>query len=269
MRMRRALRTWSLYAFCFLTVGGISADAAHTIRDGYTPPAGRHRPIIIRHVREGAASSTNWSGYAVTGPQGSVQDVKGSWVVPTVTCDSGTEYSSFWVGIDGFNSNTVEQIGTDADCYSGSPAYYAWFEFYPHPMFTINNLNVSPGDQISAEVHYEPRSRQFTVWISNGTTGQSFSTTTKVNSAQRSSAEWIAEAPSSVGGVLPLADFNLVSYSSDYATANGTTRVIGKFAPSAVYTITMVDETGKTKAIPSPLASDSTSFSVNWVSPGP
>src|SRR5215468_9502484 len=212
-------RAWSLGALCLLTIASVSADASDTVRN-FTPRASsRHRPIVIRHVREGAASSYNWSGYAVTGSKGSVRDVSGSWVVPSVTCDSGTEYSSFWVGIDGFNSSTVEQIGTDADCRTGSPAYYAWFEFYPHPMFTINRLSVNPGDHMSAHVQYAQR--QFTVTITNDTTGQSFSTSTRVNSAQRSSAEWVAEAPSSAGGILPLADFGIVSYASDTATMNG------------------------------------------------
>src|SRR5262245_55963259 len=131
----RVLRTWCLAALCFVTVGGISADAVSS-----APASSRHRPIIIRHIRERAVSSENWSGYAVNGAEGSVQDVSGSWTVPSVTCASGTEYSSFWVGIDGFNSNTVEQIGVDADCLSGSPVYYAWFEFYPHTFVTINNF---------------------------------------------------------------------------------------------------------------------------------
>jgi hypothetical protein len=223
--------------------------------------------MIIRHIREGTASSYNWSGYAVTGANGSVRDVSGVWVVPSVTCDSGTEYSSFWVGIDGFNSNTVEQIGTDADCHTGSPAYYAWFEFYPHPMFTINTLSVHPGDVMSAHVQYAQR--QFTVTITNQTTGHSFSTSTKVNSAQRSSAEWVAEAPSSGGGILPLADFHTVSYSDDKTTVNGTTGAIGAFGTTNVYQITMVDSSGNPKAIPSMLGSDNSRFSVQWESAGP
>jgi hypothetical protein len=59
---------------------------------------------------------------AVTGSKASVTDVTGSWTVPAVDCTSpnGTPngYSSFWVGIDGYGSNTVEQIGTDSDCVS-------------------------------------------------------------------------------------------------------------------------------------------------------
>src|SRR5690348_12236358 len=64
-----------------------------------------------------AFCSTNWSGYAVTGPNGSVSSVQGSWIVPSVTCAKhSATYSSYWVGIDGFSSGTVEQTGTDSDC---------------------------------------------------------------------------------------------------------------------------------------------------------
>ncbi len=34
--------------------------------------------------RHGTATSTNWSGYAVTGANGAYTDVKGSWVEPSV-----------------------------------------------------------------------------------------------------------------------------------------------------------------------------------------
>jgi Peptidase A4 family len=73
--------------------------------------------------------------------------------VPAVT-GSATAYSSFWVGIDGFNAGTVEQIGTDSDISRGSPLYYAWFEFYPSPMYQITSLSVRPGDVMSATVTY-------------------------------------------------------------------------------------------------------------------
>ncbi len=223
-------------------------------------------------------TSTNWSGYAVTGPAGSVTDAKGSWTVPAIvgSCPSSNQYSSFWVGIDGFSSSTVEQTGTDSDCQNGTPTYYAWYEFYPHPLFIINGLTVRPGDTVSAEAKYA--GGRFTVTITDVTKGQSFSKSAKVASAQRSSAEWIAEAPSSSGGVLPLADFGTAKFGLDntgqantnYATVSGTTAAIGSFGTN-VQTITMVSNSGShaTKASPSNLSSDGTSFSVAWVSSGP
>ncbi len=227
-------------------------------------------------ISQGSFQSTNWSGYAVTATSGSVTNAKGSWKVPTIvgTCSSTNQYSSFWVGIDGFNSGTVEQTGTDSDCQNGVPTYYAWYEFYPHPAFVINSLTVHPGDIISAQVNFNGKS--FTTTITDTTTGQSFSTSARVHSAQRSSAEWIAEAPSSSGGILPLANFGAVSFGTDttgvsstcFATVNGVTGAIGSFG-SNVQSITMVTNSGVVKAQPSSLSSDGTSFSVTWKSSGP
>jgi hypothetical protein len=214
--------------------------------------ARQHAPIII-HQRHGTnVTSTNWSGYAVTGPNGSVSDVKGTWTVPSVVnCTSANQYASFWIGIDGYESNTVEQIGTDSDCQNGSPTHYAWFEFYPHLSFTINNFPIKPGDSISAEVTYA--NGMFTVGLTNKSTGLSFSTSTKMKNAKRSSAEWITEAPSG-GGVLPLADFQTVNFGpGDNATIGSATGPIGSFPAANVFEITMVNRDGVPEATPTAL----------------
>src|SRR2546426_3100607 len=224
---------------------------------------------LAPRAHDGSLQSTNWSGYAVTGSSSSVSIAKGSWTVPAIqgSCPSTNQYSSFWVGIDGFNSGTVEQTGTDSDCQNGAPTYYAWFEFYPHPSFLINGMTITPGDHITAQASFSGRS--FTVTITDTTAGASFSTSSRVRSAQRSSAEWIAEAPSSSGGVLPLADFGTVSFSADTATLNGGTGTIGSFG-SNVQVITMVSNSGAVKAQPSSLSgTNGDSFSVMWKSSGP
>src|SRR6266702_2010355 len=223
---------------------------------------------LAPRVHDGSFQSTNWSGYAVTGASGCVSDAKGSWAFRAIkgTCPGTNQYSSFWVGIDGFSSGTVEQTGTDSDCQNGAPTYYAWYEFYPHPSFLISGLTVRPGDHMTAEASFNGRS--FTVTIMDASTGVSFSTSARVRSAQRSSAEWIAEAPSSSGGILPLADFGTVSYSSCTATVNGTPGTVGSFG-SSVQVITMVSNSGAVKAQPSSLSSSGNSFSVTWKSSGP
>jgi hypothetical protein len=210
--------------------------------------------------------STNWSGYAVTGAKGSVKDVKGEWTVPAIqgTCPSTNQYSSFWVGIDGYNSGTVEQTGTDSDCQGGAPVYYAWFEFYPHPSYLISSVPVKPGDTVSAEAKFNGRA--YVVTLKDVTTGKSFSTSAKVSSAQRTSAEWIAEAPYS-GGILPLANFGTINFFADKATVGTVTAPIGSFI--SYVQITMVTNSNVVKAQPSALSPDGTSFSVTWKSSGP
>ena len=272
-RWRRGGFFGSVFALAAVVLSGGAARPT----DLTAPSAPRHRPIVIHHVREGLVTAYNWSGYGVTGPVGSVTDVKGSWTVPVVTCARGeTSYSSFWVGIDGFTSSTVEQTGTDSDCRNGVPTYSAWFEFYPHPMLIVNSLTISPGDVMSAEVVYSPSARRFTVTLVDKTTGQSFSTSTKVSGAQRSSAEWIAEAPSSASGILPLADFGTVDFgvdpgvaNPDTATVGGAPGPIGSFPAATVWEITMVSPSGAVKAQPSGLGSDGSSFSDTWQSSGP
>ena len=98
-----------------------------------------HAPMRLHGYRpDGTTESTNWSGYAVTGAAGSVTSVSGSWVVPASTCGarSSAEYASFWIGIDGWTSSTVEQIGTDSDCSRGTPSYMPGTNFTQIPHIT-------------------------------------------------------------------------------------------------------------------------------------
>jgi len=74
--------------------------------------------------------------------------------VPAVSCNSGTTYSSMWVGIDGYSSNSVEHTGTDSDCSNGSGVFYAWYEMYPKASQLISGLAIHAGDTINAEVKY-------------------------------------------------------------------------------------------------------------------
>jgi hypothetical protein len=234
----------------------------------------QHRPIADRVDHgDGTSTSTNWSGYAVTGT--SFTSAKGSWTQPTATCTtSGDKYAAFWVGLDGYSSTTVEQTGTDSDCDGKSPSYYAWYEFYPNPSYEITSVPIKPGDQISASVTYS--GSEFTITLENVTTGKSFTKSARVSGAKRSSAEWITEAPccTSGGGILPLSDFGTVLFGEDstgvsgtnYATDSSHSGAIGSF-PAAD-----IEEINKTKSSSSPqtstcsasLSSDGTSFSCTW-----
>jgi hypothetical protein len=231
----------------------------------------QHRPIKDRVEHgNGTSTSTNWSGYAVLGS--SFTSAKASWTVPTATCSSGDQYAAFWVGIDGYSSTTVEQTGTDSDCVGRNPSYYAWYEFYPHPSFEIGSLSIKPGDQMSASVTYS--GSEFTITIEDVTTGKSYTKSSTVSGAKRSSAEWIAEAPccTAGGGILPLADFGTVLFGEDstgvggtnYATDSATSGPISAF--SSIEEITMDSSKGAKEAVPTGLSGDGTSFSVTWFS---
>ena len=200
-------------------------------------------------------SSTNWSGYAAA--SGTYTSVSASWVQPTGTCTSATRYSSFWVGLDGYSSSSVEQDGTDTDCVNGQPQYYGWYETYPNPSYSFGST-VKPGDTMNASVVYEG-SNQFKLTLADATRGWSVSTTQTVSGAARSSAEVIIEAPccTNSGGILPLANFGTVHMFNSVVDGSP----IGALSPVQIY---MTDSSGRTRDTVSALTSQE-NFTATWV----
>jgi hypothetical protein len=222
-------------------------SASSTVQRGLMRPASA--PIHkVSH-----STSTNWAGYAVTGS--TYTSVSASWVQPAVNCSvTPTGWSSFWVGLDGDTTNTVEQTGSEADCSSGTAVYSAWYEMYPKFPKTYPDT-VHAGDSFSASVTTDGKGN-FTLVLSDTTQGWSHTTKAKLRSAKLGSAEVIAEAPSSSGGVLPLADFGSVGFTS--ATANGALMN----TLSGLDKINMVS--GSTTKASTSTINSSGNFSVTW-----
>jgi hypothetical protein len=264
---RRAAPT--ILLLLVLTLGTLAPAASAAVGHRSVQAAPRAMGHLVSPV-----SSTNWAGYADLGSAGSVTDVQGSWTVPSFHGSCGGLYNfsvaSFWVGIDGYSSNTVEQIGTSVACYSlfysGYVSYYAWYELYPAGE-NVLSLTISPGDKISAQVNYSSATGAFVLSLTDHTTGVSSSTSSGALSVNRSSAEWIAEAPSSSSGILPLVDFGKVLFTGASATIGGHT---GSIASASSARITMVNQAGTAhKATTGKLLTSGTSFRVTWASYGP
>ena len=237
------------------------------------------------------ASSGNWSGYVAGGsstPSATrFKSVSGSWVAPTATCTSSAAggspgaYSAFWVGLGGAGqTEALEQAGTEANCSAaGQASYYAWYELVPAaPVRT--DLAVHPGDHISTSVTVEGTAVD--VSMINHTTGQSFSKQLSMSNPDVSSAEWIAEAPSSCDGSgsctpLPLTSFGAVNFTSSSATTTeGHTGSISDSswltaavsltpgASSGFQGVDLAFGQSSGSATPSALSSDGSAFSVAY-----
>jgi Peptidase A4 family len=206
-------------------------------------------------ARFAGAQSTNWAGWVDTGA--SYRSVTASWRQPRVSCSvHETSYSSFWVGLDGDGSSTVEQTGTAADCRNGAPTYSAWYEFFPAYPRDFGNA-VRAGDVMHASVAHLGATSSYTVTLTDSTAGWSHTITASVPAARNASAEVIAEAPAGTGGqILPLAHFSPITFSA--TMVNGA--ALG--AVAAASSLTMVSA-GRARAIPSAL-SGQTSFAVTW-----
>jgi peptidase A4-like protein len=259
---------------------GTAASASPVGTTARPAPAGADAMAlaIIKHLRVGQhatdhrlpgvsrvkglsqAQSTNWSGYADTGSNFS--KVTGSWSEPGASCSRGTTYAAFWVGIDGYNSTSVEQDGTFIECYQRHAYQYSWWEMYPTNDIQVVGQSVAAGDSISASVVRSGGS--YTLSVTDSThPANSFTTTQSCSGCANSSAEWIAEAPccTSSGGILPLANFGTWNESGATVTEGSTSGVISSFTDDE---ITMVDNSGLVKAQPGPLNGSGNGFSVTW-----
>ena len=220
-------------------------------------------------IADSQARSNNWSGYVAgldlsgSAGNGTVTYAAGEWVVPVLKSTPNNAFCSVWVGIDGWNNGTVEQIGTSHNWINGRQRNFAWFEMFPKGSNEITGFPVATGDVISARVSYEGNNT-FKLTIINHTKGVSTTIPSNLTmaSVNRSCAEWIVEAPSS-GGVLPLSDYQRVTFNYCSAVINGVHGLINNRSWMNDE-ITMEDRHGNIKSRPTALLKDGSCFQVSW-----
>ena len=208
-RRRVAAVLIAVAALVAAALAGRSAPAAHVVH--------------ATRVAQPTEPSTNWAGYALTGSSSdtpvSFTSVTGTWTQAKANCSAGdgNSASAVWVGLGGYSltSQALEQIGTDADCNSsGPPSYYAWYELVPSPPVNLT-IKINPGDVITTSVNVTGNT--VLLQIIDRTRGVRFTKRSTVGAPDISSAEWIAEAPSSCSDYrcdpLPLANFGTVTFS--------------------------------------------------------
>ena len=141
------------------------------------------------------------------------------------------------------------------DCVGGHAQYFGWYEMFP--AFPVNFASpVRPGDHFTGSVTFTGGGH-YTLVLKDTSRGWSHTIHKTLNSAKNASAEVIAEAPSSSGGILPLTNFGTVQFSN--AAVDGA-------AISAAHAvkITMVNGSGRAKDSVSALSSGK-NFSVKWL----
>jgi hypothetical protein len=218
-------------------------------------------------------TSPNWAGYSIKSSS-AVTQVGGDWIVPKVNC-LRTPYAgaTTWVGIggdaaaDGSSTGDLLQTGVTTDCSNGTQQTTAWWELYPsvpnHP-WTFKNMDVSPGDHMSASVfqssdgtHWETHLDDLTTgvsgvlvtgdgwYVSSGGTSSYQGGAKTLQYTGGTSAEWIEEDyRGGTGNLVALSDFGAVTFT------NLSTSVAG-WALATDESITLVDADGTPLATPS------------------
>lgn len=122
-------------------VGAAPAHAA-VVRNG--PARGLSSTV-------GVTPNSTWAGYVAQSGQNSEFGAAGEWRVPTITCTSANSRVEDWVGTDGYNDSTVEQVGTTAACVNGKPTYSAWWEMFPYVPVSLGSVHA--GDYVEGEIN--------------------------------------------------------------------------------------------------------------------
>ncbi len=151
----------------FLSPAGVGAAAG----------VGFGRPVAPIRGPGGAAlrgplnqiETSNWSGYAVANFEtgATYTGASGTWTVPPAQVAPGysSAYSSSWVGIGGFCTNStcsnvdssLIQLGTDQFwSSSGGATYSAWYELIPNGPVSISSLTINAGDIVTASLTAGP-----------------------------------------------------------------------------------------------------------------
>ena len=191
---------------------------------GYAGPA---RQVTTRPGTKGFSAdftSRNWAGYITyaSSERTDFDSVKATWVQPAVTCPKENAWTVFWIGLDGWWDDTVEQGGTSAQCIDGVPQYESWWEMYPTVAITTV-FAVNPGDKITASVVYKSSTSTYVIVVTDVTTGKTFTKDEQCASdlkCDRSSADVITEDVGKFSGdsYFPLADYKTMKYSGSEIT---------------------------------------------------
>jgi hypothetical protein len=216
-----------------------------------------------------ATASFNWSGYADTASTAQTfTKVSGAWTAPSVTCSAEDQVTSDWVGLDGFNSGTVEQLGTISWCFQSKPTYFTWYEMFPAGSIEVGTA-LKPGDKIAASVTRTGTS--YALKLTDSTTAGNNISVTKpcaLATCKDTSAEWISERPAfsdAAGdflGFVPQAHYNAFKITSGAQTSSGKSGTIG--SGPGVNVITMIDDTNTYKLNTVSGLTGNNSFSTTW-----
>ncbi|MDH6134126.1 hypothetical protein P3T37_003528 [Kitasatospora sp. MAA4] len=202
-----------------------------------------------RTARDHKHTDNIWGGYITYGDV--FTTISGTWNIPSLDCTNNRGIASPWVGFDGWDSNTVEQIGIDLDCSTGHAQYNPWVEMYPQNSIYFTDP-VQAGDSMTGTVA-DDGGHWYTLTLSDTTQGWTKSFRKYLAAATSVNAEAIVE-PIGSGSVPTLAKFGPLQFTG--VTVDG--QPIGDYA---TYLSTV---TRGTTTLAATGALDGDAFAVTW-----
>jgi hypothetical protein len=223
-------------------------------RPRYVEPRFRESPHTRRRTLPPKdRRKTIWAGSAFSGaPSGVFSGVSALWVVPATTSPDDAHGVLAWVGIDGWGTDSVLQIGTEQSFANGNLSTTGWWDWFHsgddgRPLIT--EVAANPGDVIAASVSASsPTTAILMVGNVSANVYHSFSPPVPDGvQIQGHTVEWSVEQP---GGSSPLANFGQLGFTlaaADYVDQfGGATK--GEVLAQNGTLLSIVDENGLVRA---------------------
>ena len=198
-------------------------------------------------------SSGNWSGYVVGDNVYDIVEVKGAFTTPQIsnTC-SGSVWGA-WVGIGGFNTLSLIQMGIQPiNLGTPSQKYILWIEYLNaenrNPPIYITSRVYNSGVSLLLSVTYNLSTRKVVFYADDSASSTPFVDITSSDLSSYfdgSNAEWISEKPNLTA---PIYDFGNMTFSDNQVKlSNGNWKEMGQ-EPGAA--IVLKNSSGATLAAP-------------------
>lgn len=213
-----------------LSVGAFTFIPASVATTTTSAPSGSHRsslmqaaasqPTLTNSIQRSTAP--NLAGYIAFSSTGTVtfRFVSVHFTVPFLDCQGVTvpqAAAQHWVGLFG-----TERVGVETDCNGTTPAYRAFWAFFPN--FHFPSITINPGNSIQMSVFFNTTTREYTFTLTDSGNGQGFTRTTpcpSTVSCSRRDANALTETPinpTNTAEFLPLADFQASSFDDVHLT---------------------------------------------------
>jgi hypothetical protein len=202
-----------------------------------------------------SATSSNWSGYAITSATDTWthndNSVFQEFFVPVAqpafgVCNDIPVYGVQWPGFDGTTDSDVLQAGAleIAQCSSSGTAtsYSAWYEWYPYSLTEVSVPAIHPGDLVAVEVWYTTASPHGHAYIVNYTLNVAATYNFNPPSSATylgDSVEWVSERPGVSGSLSDLMNYVGDAFNDDYAYNGSYYYPSSTYAGTTTYRISM------------------------------
>ncbi|WP_347707518.1 G1 family glutamic endopeptidase [Clostridium sp. cel8] len=186
--------------------------------------------------------------------------VSGSWTVPSISSSNPNASAAQWIGLGGYSSSDLLQMGTIEKLQNGQTVAEVFWEQLPDSAESIMTIPVN--STISVTISKESSlvwNLTFTVTTPNGTTETKTITKELTSSYENgigTSAEWINEDPSNqYSKLFPLGNTGTVKFQSAKVNGNSIDD-----SSNVVHPIAMEYSNGSIAIYPSSLGADGESF---------